>query len=96
MTLLEDYSHVAVIEMLSVLRKMSEHCGPEFQITSKTINKTLVERFGITYQGPGRKLLLHVVDVLLERGVLELWDMKQNAQSSLAIYQVNTFALNST
>lgn len=39
--LVEDYSHVAVIELLSVLRKMREHCGSEFQITSKTINKTL-------------------------------------------------------
>jgi len=95
MTLVEDYSHVAVVEVLSVLRKMSEHCGPEFQTTSKAIKQTLRERFGISFarQGAGRKLFRHVVNVLLERGVLELWDMKQNAQSSLAIYQVNTTLL---
>jgi len=94
MTLVEDYSHVAVVEMLSVLRKMSEHCGPEFQVTRKTIKKTLAERFGITYQGAGRKLLLHVVDVLLERGVLTIWDTRIRNKTILTIYQVNTAALN--
>lgn len=93
MSLLEDFSHIAVVEMLSVLRKMREHCGPEFQVTSKTINKTLTERFGITYQGAGRKLLRHVVDVLISRGVLTIWDTKIKTKSSLIIYQVNTFAL---
>jgi hypothetical protein len=92
-SLIEDYSHVAVVEMLSVLRKMREHCGPEFQITSKTINKTLVERFGITYQGAGRKLFRHVVDVLLGREILTIWDVRTRNKTNLTIYQVNTFAL---
>lgn len=95
MTFVEDYSRVAVVEMLLVLRKTSEHCGPEFQITSKAIKQTLTERFGISFarQGVGRKLLRHVVDVLLKRGVLEVWDVRTRNKTNLTIYQVNTNAL---
>ena len=96
MSLVEDYSHVAVIEILSMLKRMRRHCGPEFQVTTKTINKTLKRRFGITYQGAGRKLIKHVIDVLLERGVLEVWDRWTRTSVNLTVYQVNTAALNNT
>jgi len=95
MTLVQDYSRVAVIEMLAVLRKMREHCGPEFQITNRKIGKTLRERFGLvmTYQGKGRVLLQHVIDTLIERGVLEVWDVRTRNHSVVTIYQVKADAL---
>ena len=93
MSLVEDYSHIAVVEMLSVLKRICKHCGPEFQITSKTINKMLTERFGITYQGKGRWLIKHVTDTLLERGVLTIWDRRVRNKNNLIIYQVQVGAL---
>ena len=95
MTLFEDYSHIAVIEVLAVLKESHRRMG-EFQVTRKTISKILKERFGISYCGQGCKLTNHIIDVLLERDVLELWDTIVKKQSTLPIYQVNTFALNNT
>jgi len=91
-----DHSHVAVVEMLSELRRMREHCGPEFQVTSKTLKQALREHFGgsFTGKGAGGKLLRHVVGTLVERGVLEVWDERdRNRKLNLVIYAVDTTLL---
>lgn len=95
MSMLADFSHVAVVEMLAVLGRMREHCGSQFQITNKAIKQTLKERFGVSfaYKGTGRELFQHVVDTLTKRGLLTIWDVRTRNKTSLVIYQVNTFAL---
>ena len=95
---LDPPSTIAVIEMLSVLRKMSEHCGPEFQVTSKTIKQVLKDRFGVSfaYKGTGRDLFRHVVDTLIKSKVFTIWDQRLRNKSSLVIYQVNITLLHNT
>ncbi len=94
MTLVQDRLHEAVAEVLATFRKTHRRMG-EFQIAKKTISKIIKRRFGLSYygHGEGRRLTDYVVDTLLERGVLELWNTIVKKQSTQTIYQANTAAL---
>lgn len=92
MSLIEDYSREAVAEVLAVFKETARRMG-EFQTTKKKVGQIIESRFGLSRLGAGRRLIKHVVDVLLARGVLELWDTKMQNKKLVHIYQVNTFAL---
>lgn len=83
----------AVAEVLSFLRKSHQRMG-EFQVTSTTIDGIISSHFGFSLcLVSGRKLIRQVVDVLIERGILEVWDTNIRKKNKLVVYQVNSTGL---
>ena len=96
MTLVQEFQTQkgeSVAEVLSFLRESHQRMG-EFQVTSAKINGIISSHFGFSLcLVSGRKLIKQVVDVLIEKQTLEVWDTNIRRKNILVVYQVNPTAL---
>lgn len=87
MTLVEDYSSEALAEVYALLQDRARRMG-EFQISDSSLNKVIMEHFGISIWEAYR-VRQYVTDYLQGKGILEAWEHKRNCGTVYTVVMHN-------